>query len=221
VRISANEQDLRTIWHCLREIGTVVFKRAVRQTISRVGGAGEAGMGSPFVGEIRMFAGNFAPLNWAFCDGSLLSISEFGVLFTLIGTTYGGNGQTTFALPDLRSRTPIHFGPDGAGNTYVQGQLGGVENVTLAAAQVGAHTHTLNAVNTGVSAPSPAGALPGLSSSSQTGTMQYGTGASGLTTLTSASIGTNGPAGQSHSNIQPYLAITFIISLFGVFPSQN
>ncbi len=176
-------------------------------------------MGSPFVGEIRMFAGNFAPANWAFCDGSLLSISNFDVLFNLIGTTYGGDGQNTFRLPDLRSRTPIHFGPDGAGDTYVQGQSGGVENVTLTAAQVGAHTHTLNAVNTGSSAASPAGALPGLSSSAQQGTLQYGV-PPGTTNLTPSSIGLN-TGGQPHTNVQPYLAITFIIALFGIFPSQN
>jgi len=177
-------------------------------------------MGSPYVGEIRMFAGNFAPLGWAFCDGSVLSISGNEVLFNLIGTTYGGNGTTNFALPDLRSRTPIHFGPDGLGDNYVQGQPGGVENVTLTNAQVGAHNHTLSAVNSGASVPSPAGALPGLSfSQEQAGTLQYGSPPS-TTNLTGASIGPSF-GGQPHSNIQPYLAVTFIISLFGIFPSQS
>ncbi len=176
-------------------------------------------MSEPFIGEIRLFAGNFAPVGWSFCNGALLSIAEYGALFNLIGTTYGGDGQNTFALPNLQSRVPIHMGA-GPGGPYVQGQVGGAESVTLTSAQVGAHTHTLNAVNSGASAQSPTGALPGLTSSSQTGTALYGTGSSNLTTLTSASIGPSS-GGQPHSNIQPYLAISFIIALFGVYPSQG
>jgi microcystin-dependent protein len=177
-------------------------------------------MGSPFIGEIRLFAGNFAPQGWAFCNGALQSISENEALFNLIGTTYGGDGVNTFALPSLQSRVPVHMGTDSFGTTYVQGALGGVENVTLTTAQLGAHNHPLNAVNSGASVQSPAGALPGLSTSSQAGTLQYGNGTATPTTLTPASIGLSG-GGQPHTNIQPYLAISFIISLFGIFPSQN
>jgi len=177
-------------------------------------------MGSPYIGEIRMFAGTFAPLGWAFCDGSTQSIAENSTLFNLIGTTYGGDGVNTFALPDLRSRTPIHFGPDGLGGNYVLGQPGGVENVMLASAQVGLHNHALNAVNTGVSTASPVGGLPGVSSSlQQSGTLQYGSPPA-TTNLMGASIGPSF-GGQTHSNLQPYLAISFIISLFGIFPSQG
>jgi microcystin-dependent protein len=176
-------------------------------------------MGNPYVGEIRMFAGNFAPANWAFCNGALLSISENQTLFTLIGTTYGGDGQSTFALPNLQSRAPIHAGAL-SGTNYVLGQTGGLENVTLATTQIPAHSHTLNAVSPGASVPSPANALPGVSSSTtQPGTLQYGTGAE-PTTFVPATIGSAG-GNQPHSNIQPYLAISFIISLFGIFPSQN
>ncbi len=177
-------------------------------------------MGSPFIGEIRLFAGNFAPQGWAFCNGALQSISQNEALFNLIGTTYGGDGQTTFALPSLQSRVPLHMGGNSFGNNYIQGALGGAENVTLTSAQVGAHNHALNAVNTGSSVQPPTGALPGLSSSSQTGTAQYGNGTATPTTLTPASIGATG-GNQPHSNIQPYLAITYIISLFGIFPTQN
>lgn len=178
-------------------------------------------MGQPYIGEIRLFAGNFAPANWAFCDGRLLSIAEFEPLFNLIGTTYGGDGQTTFALPNLLSRVPIHFGPDGSGDNYVLGMSGGVENVTLTSAQVGAHNHALRAVNSGASVASPANALPGLAAPSSGLTpSQYGTLTAQLTTLTSASIGPSA-GGQPHSNIQPYLAISFIISLYGIYPTQN
>jgi len=196
------------------------MRRAVAYWRRRGAAAGEALVGQPYIGEIRMFAGNFAPLNWAFCNGALLAISEFQALYTLIGTTYGGDGQTTFALPNLQSRAPFHMGTDSFGNTYVQGMSGGVENLTLTAAQVGAHTHTLNAVSSGVSVQSPSNGLPGVSTSSQTGTLQYGNGTTGPTKLTAASI-TVSTGGLPHENIQPYLAISFIISLFGVYPSQN
>jgi microcystin-dependent protein len=177
-------------------------------------------MGSPYIGEIRMFAGNFAPANWAFCNGALIAISQNEALFQLIGTTYGGDGQSTFALPNLQSRVPIHMGSNPVAGTYVLGALGGLENVTLTANQVGSHNHTLNAVGSGASVQSPTNALPGVSTSSQAGTLQYGTGSGSLTTLAPASIGGN-VGGQPHANIQPYLTISFIISLFGIFPTQN
>jgi microcystin-dependent protein len=174
-------------------------------------------MSQPYIGEIRMFGGNFAPLDWSFCNGALLSIADYSALFNLIGTTYGGDGQNTFALPNLQSRVPVH-----QGNGYALGQAGGLESVTLAANQVGAHNHTFNAVNSGASpVQSPAGALPGVSTSvGQAGTLQYGNGAGNPTTLIPASIGAN-PGGQPHSNLQPYVAVNFIISLFGIYPSQG
>jgi microcystin-dependent protein len=176
-------------------------------------------MGSPYVGEIRMFAGNFAPVNWALCNGALIAISQNETLFNLIGTTYGGDGQTTFALPNLQSRTPLHAGAL-SGTNYVLGQIGGVEQVTLTTNQIPAHGHTVNAVSPGASVPAPAGALPGVSSSTtQAGTLQYGTGTD-PTTLIQSTIGSSG-GNQPHSNIQPYLAINFIISLYGIYPTQN
>jgi microcystin-dependent protein len=157
-----------------------------------------------------MFAGNFAPNGWQFCDGSLLPISEFDTLFNLIGTTYGGDGQATFALPDLRGRVPVH---QGAG--FVMGQLGGVESVTLTAAQLPAHTHPLNATEAlGSAAVGPTGML----ASSAT---QYYYGSGIPPTAMAATAITPMGGGQSHENMAPFLAVSFIISLFGIFPSQG
>ncbi len=183
-------------------------------------GVGEALKGTPFIGEIRLFAGYFAPSGWAFCNGALTPISGNEALFTLIGTTYGGDGQSNFALPDLRSRTPVHMGADGVGNTYALGMQAGAENVTLTLSQAPAHTHALNAVGSGQSFASPSNALPGVSTSSQAGTLQYGAGAGQPTTLSPATIGTNGGS-QPHSNIQPYLALNYIIALDGMYPSRG
>jgi microcystin-dependent protein len=165
-------------------------------------------MGSPFIGEIRMFAGNFAPQGWSFCDGSLLSISQNDVLFALIGTTYGGDGQSTFALPDLRGRLPLH-----QGNGFVLAQTGGAETVTLTVNQIPAHIHSINASgNAGVQA-GPVGILP---ASSNAVSLYKTPGA--LTAMNSQAIGSTGGS-QAHNNIQPYLCVDFIISLFGIFPS--
>lgn len=169
-------------------------------------------MSSPYVGEIRMFGGNFAPQGWEFCRGQLLSISEFEVLFDLIGTTYGGDGQTTFALPDLRGRVPVHMG-----SGFVQGQSGGIENVTLLTNQIPAHSHTL-VVDGGVGTQSsPQGGL--LAQLPPASSKLYHTPA-GTVALAANSVGSSGGS-QPHSNLQPYLCVNFIISLFGVFPSQN
>jgi microcystin-dependent protein len=168
-------------------------------------------MSDPFVGEIRMFGGNFAPLGWAFCDGSLLSISENDVLFALIGTTYGGDGQTTFALPDLRSRVPIHMG-----NGFIPGQPGGQETVTLIVSQIPSHTHPAMADGSGVSATSPQNNVWG----------NWGVLGTPFTDQP-ANVQMNAqalqPAGSSqpHDNMLPYLAVNFIISLFGIFPPQS
>jgi microcystin-dependent protein len=175
-------------------------------------------MAEPFVGEIRMFGGNFAPDGWAFCDGATLQIAQYDVLYTLIGTTYGGNGIDNFKLPDLRARVPVHQGTR-QGTTYGVGQPGGTETVSLTSGQMPAHSHTLVAT-TAPGTTAPTGALFAATSSSQPGTSVYGTGSASLTTLSPQSIQSSGN-GVPHSNIQPYLCITFIIALFGVYPSQN
>jgi microcystin-dependent protein len=167
-------------------------------------------MAQPYVGEIRMFAGNFPPAGWMFCEGQLLPISENETLFNLIGTTYGGDGQSTFALPDLRGRLPIHFG-----NGFVLAETGGAEEITLTVNQIPTHSHpmlastsagTQNAPNNNVTAASPSVTL-------------Y------IGDVTDSNLSANavGPVGgsQPHSNFQPYLCIDFIISLFGIFPSPT
>ena len=171
-------------------------------------------MSSPFVGEIRVFAGNFAPSGWAFCDGQLVSIAENTTLFALIGTTYGGDGQSTFALPDLRGRVPVHQGT-GSGSSYVIGQAGGVESVALTPQQLPAHGHPLYATTSAASGTSgPTGLL------ASTTTMNfYGAGAPSTPMAPGAITATGG--GLPHDNVAPFLAVNFIISLFGIFPSQN
>ena len=175
-------------------------------------------MAQPYVGEIRLFAGNFAPLGWLKCDGSILSISEYEVLFQLIGTTYGGTGQDTFALPDLRGRVPIHQGT-GGGSTYQLGEQGGVETVTLTAQQYPAHSHALRASNAAASgAAGPTGVL-----AASTATM-YGTGVVPSVAMASDAITTTAGAGsgfQPHENMAPFLTLNYIISMFGIFPSPT
>lgn len=174
----------------------------------------------PFIGEIRIFAGTFAPVDWAFCQGQLLSIAEFSPLFSLIGTTYGGDGVNTFALPNLLSRVPTHQGT-GTGPTYVIGQAAGVENVTLLTSQIPSHSHVAMATSTGTAMNAPAGMLLGTSTANPSiGSLQYGPIASGATTLASTAI-SNNAGGIPHTNIQPYLAVNFIIALFGIFPTRS
>jgi len=168
-------------------------------------------MSNPYIGEIRLFAGDFAPANWMFCDGSILAISQYSALFNLIGTTYGGDGQNTFALPDLRGRAPVHVG---AG--YIIGQNGGSETVTLAVSQIPSHAHLPQAAigTAGTPVDSPANNFW----SGWTGG-QY---AKALPTV-SLDPSAIGQAGHSlpHDNMVPFLTISFIISLFGVYPSQT
>ncbi len=171
-------------------------------------------MSQPFIGEIRMFGGNFAPAGWQFCDGQLLPISENDALFTLIGTTYGGDGQETFALPDLRGRVPLHMGTGQDGISYQIGQQGGVEEVTLTIQQIPSHTHPLLASNTTASTQTPGGNIPAQ------GAGQIYTSANSPITLAPQAVAPDGGS-QPHSNIQEYLTISFIISLFGIFPSQT
>ena len=170
-------------------------------------------MSQPFVGEIKIFAGTFVPLGWAFCDGTHLAIDSNPTLFQLIGTTYGGDGNTTFALPDLRSRVPVH---QGAGSLI--GQAAGVENVTLTSPQLPSHSHVLQSSIT-ASALSPANNLPAATVSAAGTCDIYGPGTARVANLSSASLTLSGGS-QPHNNIQPYLTINFIISLNGIFPSQ-
>ncbi|AXG13605.1 phage tail protein [Intrasporangium calvum] len=169
-------------------------------------------MSQPFVGEIRLFGGNFAPAGWAFCDGQLLPISENETLFALIGTTYGGDGQSTFGLPDLRGRLPLH-----QGSGFILGEQGGAESVSLTATQIPAHAHALLGTTDNGTTATPSGnaaaTLPEVT------TLAYGTDAPS-TTLHPQSIGGTG-GGQPHSNLQPFLCLSFIISLFGIFPQST
>jgi microcystin-dependent protein len=171
-------------------------------------------MAQPYVGEIRIFAGNFAPVGWMFCDGSALPISENETLFQLIGTTYGGDGQTTFSLPDLRGRVPLHWG-SGAGTTYVIAENGGVETVTLTTNQIPAHNHLLLATTKIGSQANPGGNIFANSQGPQP-YIQEDPDANVNAGLVDASGGS-----QPHENRQPYLGLNFIISLFGLYPSPT
>jgi microcystin-dependent protein len=171
-------------------------------------------MGTPYVGEIRMFAGNFAPAGWALCQGQTLAISDNDVLFQLIGTTYGGDGVNTFNLPNLASRVPVHMGT-GGGQTYVIGQSGGAESVTLTTSQIPAHSHVPTCFSGGGNQSSPGGGVWASSSPST----QYATTAPSLA-MDPGAIGSAGGS-QPHDNMVPFLAINFIISLFGIFPTPT
>jgi microcystin-dependent protein len=171
-------------------------------------------MGQPYVGEVRMFAGTFAPAGWMFCDGSLLPISEFETLFNLIGTTFGGDGQSTFALPDLRGRIPVHQGTGPSGLTYIIGQLSGQENVTLTINQIPSHNHVPLANGEGASSPDPANNVIGTP-----GGKAWFAAASAVQ-LGSPALQSEG-GNQPHDNFMPYLCVNFIISMFGIFPSQT
>jgi microcystin-dependent protein len=175
-------------------------------------------MANQFLGEIRMFAGNFAISGWAMCNGQILPITQNTALFSLLGTTYGGDGKTTFALPDLRSRVPIHMGTGVGLSSYVEGQTGGAESVILASNQIPAHTHSVNAATTGGNQASPANGFPAVES---TGTsLNYSSAASSNITMNASMIAANS-GGQPHENRQPFLAVNFIIALQGIFPSRN
>lgn len=170
----------------------------------------------PFLGEIRMFAGRYAPRDWALCDGRLLSIDEHDALFSLLGTTFGGDGKSTFGVPDLRGRAPVHVSPD-----YALGQMGGLEQVELTPAHFPAHTHEFNAMPTqGTTARAEGGYLAGrveaMYVSSAPNTDMHDS-------MIGESIGTSGepygrPAPEPHNNMQPFLVINFIIALSGVYP---
>ena len=170
-------------------------------------------MGEPYIGEIRMFGGNFAPAGWVFCSGQLMPISENDALFTLIGTTYGGDGQETFGIPDLQSRVPMHVGTRD-GITYQLGESGGVESVTLTLQQIPVHTHAILGSGAGATTQTPGGNVAAVAAA------QVYSSASSPTQMSAQSISPIGGS-QPHDNIQPYLCISFILSLFGVFPQQS
>jgi microcystin-dependent protein len=165
-------------------------------------------MAQPYIGEIRMFAGNFAPAGWMFCEGQLLPISEYETLFQLIGTTYGGDGESTFALPDLRGRIPIH-----QGNGYILAEQGGAEEIILTVQQTPAHSHPLMASSNFAQESNPAGNTPARSNRAD----PYRKDPPQVY-LSPQSISSTGGS-QPHTNFQPYLCVDFIISLYGLFPS--
>lgn len=170
-------------------------------------------MSEPFVGEIRMFAGNFAPEGWAFCDGQLLAVSQNDALFSLLGTIYGGDGRTTFALPDLRGRLPMHAGHGPGLSERRLGSKSGAEHVTLTVNQMPSHTHPLQASGNAATAVAPQG------QTLASGQDAY-SGEPPIVALAEDSI-TKVGGSQSHTNLMPSLCVNFIIALVGIYPSRN
>ena len=165
-------------------------------------------MATPYLSEIRVFSFNFAPKGWAFCNGQLLPINQNQALFSLLGTTYGGDGRVNFGLPNLQSRTPIHMG---GGHTL--GELGGEQNHTLSISETPTHTHTWGATNSAVNAPGPSSNLLGAAA-------EYNGSASNLVAMYPSALSSVGGS-QPHQNMQPFLTLNFCIALQGIFPSQN
>jgi|SRR5690554_1713876 len=178
----------------------------------------------PFIGQIMMVGFNFAPKGWAFCDGRLLSIAQNTALFSLLGTTYGGDGVTTFALPDLRGRCAVGMGQGPGLSSYVQGQCAGTENVTLVQTQMPAHTHALMASTADGTTNIPTGAviaankIPIDRSTVVDGNAFVQSNPS--TTMSPQSVGPSGGT-QPHSNMQPYMAMNYVIALYGIYPSRD
>lgn len=172
-------------------------------------------MSEPYVGEIRMFAGNFAPRGWAFCDGQLLAISQNDALFSLLGTVYGGDGRTTFGLPDLRGRVPVHVGSGPGLSPRSWGEKYGQETVTLTTSQMPTHNHDVLASNAVGSQAAPGGAM--LASSPTVRLYRPVPTNADFDAAATSSVG----GGQSHNNIMPFLCVNFIIALFGIYPSRQ
>lgn len=181
-------------------------------------------MSQPYVGQIMMFGGNFAPVGWMLCEGQLLPISEYDTLFNLIGTTYGGDGQQTFALPNLQGAVPLHMGQGPGLSPYVLGETGGTELVTLTTQQLPIHNHIAIASSTAGNANTPTGNIlateGGADASKVAIYAPWDNNAANMTTLLPSSVQPSGGS-QPHENRQPTLVLNFIISLFGVYPSQN
>ena len=172
-------------------------------------------MAQPYIGEVRMFAGTFAPVGWMFCNGQQISIAENEALFQLIGTTYGGDGETNFALPNLQSRIPLHMGNGPDGVTRQIGEAAGVETVTLTTQQIPVHSHALSGSTNAADTPNPGSAIPATGLVSQ---LYWGDPPD--RSMAPQSITPVGGS-QPHENCQPFLCINYIISLFGIFPSQT
>jgi len=174
-------------------------------------------MSEPFVGEIKMFAGNFAPRGFAYCDGQLLAVSQNDALFSLLGTIYGGDGRTTFGLPDLRGRVPIHQGTGPGLSPRQLGAKGGTESETLTVSQLPSHTHALSASSGPASSREPEGNVP----ASSTGVSLYGNAGGAPQQLSSQSLGSAAGGSQSHTNVMPFQCIHYIIALVGIYPSRS
>ena len=174
-------------------------------------------MSEPYVGEIRMFAGTFAPRGWALCDGQLLAVAENDALFSLLGTIYGGDGRTTFGLPDLRGRLPMHTGTGPGLSSRSMGQKRGSESVSVSTSQVPSHNHEMRASTTPGTQNIPTGGLLASSPGVRLYRPQPPTG----NNLATNTIGPSAGGAQSHSNLMPFLCVNFIIALFGVYPSRN
>ena len=178
-------------------------------------------MSEPFIGEIVLFAGNFAPRGWMLCQGQILSIAQNTALFSILGTTYGGNGQTTFALPDLRGRVPLGQGQGPGLSPYVLGEASGTENVTLISTEMPAHTHLLAANTAGGSATDPTNNFIAAVSDPNSGSLFSAFApAPANTVMAPNAVGVSGGS-QPHNNLQPFLCLNYIIAVQGIFPSRN
>jgi microcystin-dependent protein len=171
-------------------------------------------MSDPFIGQLMLFAGNFAPQGWALCDGQLLAISQNQALFSILGTTYGGNGTTNFALPDLRGRAPIHMGQGPGLSNYVEGEVGGSEGVTLTVGEMPSHNHLVRAEGGDGNTSSPSGSIP-----SKTTSSNYSNAAPSVQ-MNPGMIDAAG-GNQPHENRAPFLVLNWCIALIGIFPSRG
>ena len=193
-----------------------VFAKASGQQLSSTSGAPkQVDFLNPAIGQIIMFAGNYAPTGWALCDGSLLSIQQYTALFSILGTTYGGNGTSNFGLPDLRGRVPIGFGQGAGLTSRALGEMGGEEAHTLAVGEIPSHSHPVNVDASAGTSATPVNNLPAVNSE---GIQHYGSVASGA--MDAGAIGNTGGS-QAHNNMQPYLAINYVIALTGIFPARS
>jgi microcystin-dependent protein len=171
-------------------------------------------MSTAYVGEVRLVGFNFAPVGWALCNGQLIAISENSTLFNLIGTTYGGDGVQTFAVPNLQGRIPIHQGTLAGGSSYVIGEIAGLESVTLTTSQYPTHNHALLGSSNNGSGNNPANNAVG-------GGLRVYINESPATAMNQSMVGLSGGGNQPHDNVQPYQVLNWIISLFGVYPAQG
>ena len=174
-------------------------------------------MSDPFLGEVRCFGFNFAPVNWASCNGQLMPISQNAALFNLIGTIYGGNGQSTFALPNLQSRVPVHQGTDRSGTSYVAGEISGQEQLMLLTTEIPVHSHSISATTNTAVLKRP---ISGTRYAASSGGNTFYAAPSSMTAIAPSTISATG-GNQSHPNIQPYLTLNWCICLVGIFPSRS